>query len=230
MKDTKYTVYIHIHKDSNKTYVGITYHKDPKKRWGNNGVHYNHSIKFMRAIEKYGWGSFEHIVLCRTTKEKAILLEKTLISFYKRKNMSYNIGEGGEGTESFSEDTRKKLSQYTPWIKGKHHTEESKILIAEAGRKRGPRSEETRRKLKEKLKGHPYYPLTEEGRKTLIEKQNKPVLQYTIDGIFIKEYPSIKDAEKALGGKSHHIGCCCNNKRKTAYGYKWYYRRSKEEV
>lgn len=226
MKDIKYTVYIHAYKGSNKTYVGITHHKDPRKRWGSKGVRYNHSIKFMRAINKYGWDSFEHIVLCRTTKERAVLIERTLISAYKRKNLSYNTAEGGEGAESVSEETKKKLSMYTPWIKGRHHTEESRKLISEAGKKRGRRSEETKLKISKANMGHPYYKLTEEGRKVLIEKQNKPVLQFNKNGEFIREFSSAVEAERFLNAKGSHISCCCTGKRKTAYGYKWRFKNS----
>ena len=53
---------------------------------------------------------------------------------------------------------------------------------------------------------------------------SKPVLQFSLDGKFIKEYVSATAAEGALRAKGHHISCVCNGKRKTAYGYKWKYK------
>jgi hypothetical protein len=64
-----------------------------------------------------------------------------------------------------------------------------------------------------------------------IEKYNsdiksffKPVLQYTIDDIFIKEWPNIVSAERELNIKSG-IGKCCKGNQKTAGGYKWKYKK-----
>ena len=218
----QYIVYIHINTKTDNVYVGITKYSNPNRRWGNNGERYNHCIKFMNAINKYGWDTFKHIILCKTTKEKAIILEKALIAYYKRKKRSYNIANGGEGTESFSEETRNKLRKYTPWIKGKHHSEATKELIAEAGRRPCPR--EVRLKISMATKGRPYYGITEKGRKRAIKALSKPVIQYALDGSYINEFPSATEAERLLGVKGKHISCCCNGKRKTAYGYKWSYK------
>lgn len=53
--------------------------------------------------------------------------------------------------------------------------------------------------------------------------QSKRVYQYTIDGDFIKEWPSTKEVERELGFPNGYIGACCRNKRKTAYGFVWRY-------
>lgn len=58
----------------------------------------------------------------------------------------------------------------------------------------------------------------------ITRKQNKKVYQYTLNGEFIREWKSAKDAEKQFG-RSHHIGEVCHGKRKTAYGYKWRYEK-----
>lgn len=34
-----------------------------KVRWRNNGINYKACILFYRAIQKYGWDNFEHIIL-----------------------------------------------------------------------------------------------------------------------------------------------------------------------
>lgn len=51
---------------------------------------------------------------------------------------------------------------------------------------------------------------------------NKPVLQFNLDGIFIKEWSSKSLAERTL--KIRHISECCRNEYKTAGGYKWQYK------
>lgn len=55
----------------------------------------------------------------------------------------------------------------------------------------------------------------------------KPILQYDIQGNFIKEWPSINDAEETL--KIFSIGKCANLQRKSAGGYVWRYKNNGEE-
>lgn len=58
-----------------------------------------------------------------------------------------------------------------------------------------------------------------------LEKPTKisPVLQFTIDGSFIKKYQSIKEAQK-YNKNCSKIGACCQGMRKTAGGYVWKYK------
>ena len=56
------------------------------------------------------------------------------------------------------------------------------------------------------------------------KKLSKVVLQFTLDDIFVKEYPSTKQVERELGFDCGHICDCCNGRLKTAYGYKWKYK------
>lgn len=49
----------------------------------------------------------------------------------------------------------------------------------------------------------------------------RPIKQYTIDGVFIKEYECIKYASFETGVGKSSISLCCNKKLKTAGGYIW---------
>lgn len=53
---------------------------------------------------------------------------------------------------------------------------------------------------------------------------SKAVLQYTLDGIFIKEWKSATQATKELNINGSHISSCCKGKRKTCGGYVWKYK------
>lgn len=55
----------------------------------------------------------------------------------------------------------------------------------------------------------------------------KPLLQYDLQGNFIKEWESAKDAAFALNTNSSQITNCANGKARTAYGYIW---KKKEAV
>lgn len=50
------------------------------------------------------------------------------------------------------------------------------------------------------------------------------VIQRTLDGEFVKEWHTAKDAADELGIKRPNIAACLNGSRKTAGGYKWKYK------
>lgn len=54
-------------------------------------------------------------------------------------------------------------------------------------------------------------------------KQRKKIIQYSLNGDFIKEWESINKAGSQLNIFSQNIHKCCNGKRKKAGGYKWSY-------
>lgn len=61
-----------------------------------------------------------------------------------------------------------------------------------------------------------------------IEARSKAVIQYTTKGVFIGEYPSIKEAERVTGIAYQSICSVCQGKRKTAGGYEWCYEEGGE--
>ncbi len=57
------------------------------------------------------------------------------------------------------------------------------------------------------------------------ETQSNPVLQYDLQGNFIKEWSSASMAAKTLGYKwPWSVSHCASGKFKTAYGYVWRYK------
>lgn len=105
-----YTVYVHKNKINGKCYVGIT-SKVPEKRWRNGLGYYGQG--FYSAIQKYGWDSFEHIVLeMNLTKEEAAKKEIEYINYYNSYANGYNCSTGGEDTSfnHLTEETRRKIS------------------------------------------------------------------------------------------------------------------------
>lgn len=209
MEDKAYIVYLHINPKNKKVYVGIT-NQDVYRRWKNEHG-YTKYKKFYNAIIKYGWDNFKHIVLCKTCEDRALLLEKTLVKYYKSRNLSYNITDGGEDS--------------IPSMLGRHHTDEAKKKISEAGKR--PFTEQTKRKIGLANRGanNGMYgePISNYARKLVIERFSKAVLQLDSNDNIINRFSSASEAERHLNGKGSHISCCCLGKRKTAYGYKWKY-------
>lgn len=149
-----YKIYVHINKINGKLYFGQTKQENVKDRW-DSGHGYKTCVAFNRAIEKYGWNNFDHIVLFEgLTLEMANLIETELIKKYETTNpkYGYNITSGGLNFK-MSEQTKEKLRQNhlgkhnseiskeklkQTWRnnghprKGKHHTEETKNKISQA--------------------------------------------------------------------------------------------------
>lgn len=106
-----YKIYMHINKINNKKYIGQT-KQDVWKRWqGGNG--YKKCPYFFRAIEKYGWDNFTHLVLYTDlTVEEANYYEASLIKLYKTTDpqYGYNISYGGNNSEK-PEIVKQKISE-----------------------------------------------------------------------------------------------------------------------
>ena len=55
----------------------------------------------------------------------------------------------------------------------------------------------------------------------MAKSRSKSVLQFTKNGKFVKEWPSVIQIERDLGFSSGNISQCCNGKYKSAYEYIW---------
>jgi len=111
--------------------------------------------------------------------------------------------------------------------------------IAECGVKAGTtgmkHSEESKRKISEGLKGHispnkgkkMSKESCEKKSKSMMGVMNKPILQYDLQDNFIKEWSSISEAYLSLNKKITNgcINLACKGKIKTAFGYKWKYKK-----
>lgn len=243
IENNNYCVYVHI-SPSGKIYVGQT-GVGIEKRWGKNGKRYLHKKgdkythpAFANAILKYGWDCFNHeIVASSLTKEEADNFEKLLIKELDTMNpkYGYNCMSGGSNG-SHSEESRKKISESR---KGRKLSEETKRKMAESANRGEDHylygkhlPEETKKKISETLKGNV---ISEDVRKKIGESLRgkrtgadspyaKKVVQYDLQGNFIKTWDSIVDAENAL--RIRGVSSCCNDCNhvvKTVGGYIWRY-------
>ena len=65
-------------------------------------------------------------------------------------------------------------------------------------------------------------------KKRINGKCSKTVLQFTLDNILVKEFPSIRQAERETGFSHQNIVNCCKGRYEQAYGYKWQYKENKK--
>lgn len=125
----------------------------------------------------------------------------------------------------------------TPWMKGKHHSEESRRKLSESHKgkttwNKGKHiSEETKAKLSKANigKNNPNYgkPRSLHIKTKISDSQPSRKIVYQIDkktGTLIKEWNSINEASKTLNISSSNISMCCKGKRKTAGGFIWSYK------
>ena len=134
--------------------------------------------------------------------------------FSGEKNPMYGIRLTGEKNPNYgkpmSEETKRKLSEAKKGKPGTPMSEEHKRKLIEIAKR--PKSESHRKKLSEAIKGKKY------------PTQWKTILQYSSEGIFIKEWPCISEAQEVC--KTKHIAACATGKRNFAGGFIWRYKTS----
>lgn len=205
MKTTKlFALYVHI-APNDKKYFGITSKDRVENRWGDNGDGYCTQY-FYRAIQKYGWDNFQHIVLLEgLSKEVACECEKYLIAKYHTNNpeYGYNLSAGGDLVQLGLKRTPEQIKHISDGHRGLPLTQKQidnlksihaknrgkpisdevrlKISIANTGKKR---SDECKKLLSERMKGHvptnKGVPLSEETKEKLRQiNLNKTISEET---------------------------------------------------
>ena len=237
----KGVVYRLVNRETGQSYVGRTFNFK-KRLWEHNylakrasGITLERPI--IKAIREFGMNAFEPEVLYeaegpnrdevdRILDEK----EKYFIEKYDSISNGYNLTVGGKGTIGYtqSQATKDKRNKANT---GKKRSQEYKIFMSKLmkGKPGHKQSEEVRRRISNKLKG---IPKTDSHRRNAAEAKKGlkrpclwiPILQYSPEGIFIKEWPSIREAKNLYG--SNQIGCCARGKFRTICGFIWRYKTS----
>ena len=157
--------------------------------------------------------SSEHTILHKKGKH---IPEKTRIKISESQKGKYvseesrkKMSESHKG-KKLSDETLKKLSDIR---KGHITTDETKKKISKSnsGRKR---TKEQCKRISDSLIG-----------KFNNKNTSKPILQFTLDGEFIAEYPSINEAKRQLCLNNSHICGVLKGERKSAGGFIWKYNK-----
>ena len=244
LRDT-YRIYKHT-SPNRKVYIGVTREENLNRRW-QNGKGYESCPLFWNAIQKYGWDNFTHEVIEEDVPiEQINERESYWIAFYKSNNrdFGYNIEEGGHAHRTFSDETRKKISDA---LKGRTKTPEHREKLRQANLGK-VMSDESKAKISEAIKGRVYSEEvrvnmsiaqkksyangnnafhSEEARKKAfmslkgrkpsplsIQKANEAKYRAVRDLTTGKEYKSIKDACDDTGVDRTTISRQCNGKTK----------------
>lgn len=197
-------VYRHIRLDTNQPfYIGIGSDDLGKYNRANNKS--KRSVFWKNIVSKSKYRV--EIVLDDLTWEEACEKEKELINLYGRYNKQLgtlcNLTDGGDGTLG---------NIQSPETIQKRITNTNFTNISIAVKKRNSTGFQKDPEYRKKIS------------KTISEIQRKPVGQFTLDNVFIKEWKSAIDAAEVLNLDRGSICKCCNNGiYKSVGGYKWKY-------
>lgn len=120
--------------------------------------------------------------------------------------------------------TKEQKQNISNSLKGKIRSEESRknIGLGKLGKKL---SEETKKKMSSIRIERNIKPSLN-NRLAVLKATQKSVFQYTVEGVFIKEWDSISNAAKALNISSSGISMCCQGNSKTSGKFKWKYKNN----
>ena len=206
-----YTVYQHMNLRNGKSYIGMT-SQNPKYRW-NSGKGYKFNPQMWSDIQNSDWNTdWKHSIIRQfKDKDEALKYEAFLIAMLGTVRNGYNISSYGGSSYKRTDKTRKKISDNHADFSGEKHPMFGKH-----------HSEETKQKMSESHIGKHFS--EEHNNKISQSKGVNGILQFSKNGEFIAEYPSIHEAERQTGCNNSHICECCKGERKSAGGFIWRYK------
>lgn len=174
------------------------------------GLSKNGNIESMMVgrlmLISFGIPILEHLQCLPANKLQAMHLDGN------RENNSLENFQWGDAKENQNEENCKRSRSEVH--KGKHLSEETKRKISEA--KKGKYIGYWLGKYGDK---HPMY-----GKYGKEHPISKPILQYSKDGVFLKEWECAMDVQRELKIKQTNISMCARGKRPSAGGYIWKYK------
>lgn len=208
-------IYKITNKINHKPYVGKTV-DSINSRWRDHiyDAFTNHSLCLIHnAMRKYGLENFtiEELEQCSADElsEREQYWIKTLNSYFKT-GYGYNMTYGGDGALKYSDEQILNL-----WNQGFNCHEIANILSANVGT--------ISIRLKSLLK-------PKEAWLRRNERSKKAVLQYDLNGNFIKAWDSVTEAEKGTNTSSGSISRCCKKERTMASNSLWKYATDESSV
>lgn len=241
---------------TNKVYIGQSWNVSRRVMFYKN-VKCNKQTKLYNSLQKHGWAahSFEVVLEIRDdiSQETLNFWEQYFMDLYRANYELLNLREAGNNGKfspetieklrishlgqvshnkgkQMTESQKEKLRRPRPKIQGANHPMFGKKLSPErlaklnsnkpliSPRKGAKFSEESIIKLKKSLN---------ERWKNGQDHNKIPVLQFSKDNEFIKEWPSITEAAKTLSINRRSISYACSGKGKTSGGFKWQHKINK---
>ena len=204
-------IYLIENKINNKKYVGLTT-RTIDARWKEHLRHSEEAIDI--AIDKYGYVNFVCTQLEECPDEILDEREQYWIAYYNTYKDGYNCTEGGRraGT-NIDVDSKYKIIKKL-WDEGLYQREIQKrtgyniATVHNYLLKYGVSQEEIRAR----------------GNEIIGKSRSRPVVQFSKNGEFIKEWSSATEAANSLNINRKNITANCGGHRKSCEGYIWRYK------
>jgi len=224
-------IYKIINLKNNKFYIGSSNNLSKRisnhKRSLNKNKH--HNVHLQNAFNKYGKDMFVFEIIEQCSIDVLIVREQWFIDNLKPYYNIRKIAENNTGVVR-SEEVRLKHSKM---MTGRKHSEESKLKMSLSQKGKSKcYSEVYLKNLSNKMKSLKLAKGVKWTDKQKIARgilKSKPVIQYDLKGIFIKEYPRVKDVELLNNFNQDMVTQCCKNKKTSYKGFIWKYK-NKENV
>lgn len=207
---------------NNKIYIGQAQDINVRWKYSYKNLTCKQQPKLYNSLKKYGFEKhvFEVIEECPIDKlnERETYWKQYYLNQVEgdwKKMLFCNLYDAGGGPKS--EEHKKKIGLGN---KGRKHSEETKQKMSQKaiGRKY---SDEIKQKISQSKQGKKF---SDDKKANMKGKRCKPIMQYNLEGTFIKEWESFKDITQNLGFHNSGLCFCCKGTQKTAYGFIWKYK------
>lgn len=221
-----------------KVYIGSTKNSLNERFLKYYSLNCKKQRKLYYSLKKHGSKNHEFYEIWKGSIENMYMMEAKLGRFFNvldsKKGLNCKLPKESDMYSCLSLETKIKLSKINLGRKQSDETKkkrsisnkgqivsiEHRIKISKANKGR-IMSIEAREKMSISKKGKS---LSLEHKQKIGNSCNKPIIQLTLNGEFIKEWNSIKNAALYVGIDRSGITSCCLNKQLTAGGYKWKYK------
>ena len=193
---------------NNKVYIGQT-SRNIEIRWKEHLRHCTSQDQpLYKAMVKYGKEKF--YIQCLEECPDSILneREKYWIDYFDSYNNGYNATLGGQDNFTMTSKVEQVLNL---WY--------NKYTVNKIVEETGLNVETVRSYLNKN--GVTHEDIRVRANKAIGKSRSKAILQYDLDGNFIKEWSSSMEVERELSISHGNIGSVCTGKRKSAGGFIW---------
>ena len=242
------TIYLFINKTNNKVYVGQTYNSY-LCRWT---AHRNaqDTFYFHTAIRKYTWDNFDKYVLEQTesylnTEDNIKIVnnwlnerEKYYIQLFNSNNekYGYNLTLGGKDSYPNFNQINNSSNKYSGKKVEQYDLEGNLVKIWDSVKEIYTTTEfkndgisDCSKGLRDSYKGYKWKIInTKKDIKYNPITAAKSILQYDINGNFIKRFDSGESVKRELGIDAHLVRGCCNKVYNTSKGFIWIFQQEEE--
>jgi group I intron endonuclease len=166
----------------------------------------SHRVNWIKSLSAKDLQPKIELICETTTFEDCCELESFYINKYKNEGMRLvNMTDGGDGSIGFK------------------HTEETILKLKEIAKQRAKNNQYINTLKEYGLKQWENKTENEKLLNKLNQKGRRNIKQFTLDGIFVKEFISLREIERELGYFRANITPCLKGEFKQAYNFIWKY-------